>query len=129
MNVVDSSGWLEYFADGPNADFFAPAIEDIADLLVPTLSLYEVFKRVLQQKGEDKALEAVAVMMQGEVVDLTATIAMSAAKLSDELKIPMADSMMLATAREHDADFWTQDADFTAIPDVRFVSSKPRNKR
>ncbi len=125
MNVVDSSGWLEYFADGPNADFFAPGIEEMADILVPTISLYEVFKRVFQQKGEDRALEAVAVMMQGEVVGMDATIAISAAKLSDELKIPMADSIMLATARNHEAEFWTQDADFASIPDVRYTSSKP----
>jgi predicted nucleic acid-binding protein len=128
MNVVDSSGWLEYFADGPNADFFAPAIEAVADLLIPTVSLYEVFKRVLQQQGEDKALEAVAVMMQGSVVDLDTTIAISAAKLSDKWKIPMADSIMLATARAHDAEFWTQDADFAVIPDVKYVSSQPGNR-
>lgn len=120
MNVMDSSGWLEYFADGPNADFFAPIIEDLADLLVPTISLYEVFKRVLQQLGEDKALEAVAIMMQGQVVDLDTALAISAAKLSDELKLPMADSIMLATARNHGATLWTQDADFSAIPDVKY---------
>ncbi len=125
MNVVDSSGWLEYFADGPNADFFTPAFEEMSNLVVPTISLYEVFKRVLQQKGEDKALEAVAVMMQGQVVGLDAAMAISAAKLSDELKIPMADSIMLATARDHEAEFWTQDADFASIPEVRYVSSKP----
>lgn len=72
MNVVDSSGWLEYFADGPNADFFAPAIEKAGDLIIPTLSLYEVFKRVLQQKGEGEALQATAVMHQGVIVDLDA---------------------------------------------------------
>ena len=69
MNVVDSSGWLEYFADGSNADFFAPAIEDVSELTVPTISLYEVFKRVLQQRDESDALEAIAVMQQGRVVD------------------------------------------------------------
>jgi len=122
MNVMDSSGWLEYFADGPKADFFASAIQNVDELLVPTISLYEVFKRVLQQVGEDKALEAVAVMMQGRVLDLDTTIAISAAKLSDELKIPMADSMMLATARQYDATLWTQDADFASIPDVKYVS-------
>ncbi len=86
MNVMDSSGWLEYFADGSNAEFFAPAIENLEELLVPTISLYEVFKRVLQQRGEDKALEAVAIMMQGQVVELDSSIAISAAKISDELK-------------------------------------------
>jgi toxin FitB len=68
MNVVDSSGWLEFFADGPNADFFAPTIENIPELVVPSLSMYEVFKRVLQQRGEDEALQAAGVMAQGRVV-------------------------------------------------------------
>ncbi|MEZ4511459.1 MAG: type II toxin-antitoxin system VapC family toxin [Chloroflexota bacterium] len=121
MNVVDSSGWLEYFADGENAEFFAATIENLDDLLVPAISLYEVFKRILQQKGEDKALEAIAVMMQGQVVDLNAAIAISAAKISDELKIPMADSIMLATARESDAILWTQDADFAPIAGVKYI--------
>jgi predicted nucleic acid-binding protein len=120
MNVVDSSAWLEYFADGPNATFFAPAIENLDELIVPTISLYEVFKRVLQQKGEEKALKAVAAMMQGRVVEIDASIAISAAKISDELKIPMADSLMLATARAYKATFWTQDADFSSIKGVMF---------
>lgn len=107
MNVVDSSGWLEYFADGPNAAFFAPAIEATRELLVPTLSLYEVFKRVLQQRGEGQALQAVAMMQQGQVVDLTAAIALSAAKASIERRLPMADSVMLVTAQTHGATFWT----------------------
>jgi len=120
MNVVDSSAWLEYFADGPNATFFAPAIENLDELIVPVISLYEVFKRILQQKGEDKALEAVAVMMQGQVVEIDATIAINAAKISDELKIPMADSLMLATARNYKATLWTQDVDFSSIQGVKF---------
>lgn len=124
MNVVDSSGWLEYFADGQNAEFFAATIENLDDLLVPTISLYAVFKRVLQQMGEDKALEAVAVMMQGQVIDLDSAIAISAAKISDELKIPMADSMMLATAREYDAVLWTQDADFASIAGVKYIRKR-----
>lgn len=124
MNVIDSSGWLEYFADGPNAEFFASTIQNLDDLLVPTISLYEVFKRVLQQKGEDKALEAIAVMMQGQVVDLATVTAISAAKISDALKIPMADSIMLATAREHHAVLWTQDVDFASIAGVKYVEKK-----
>jgi toxin FitB len=95
MNVVDSSRWLEFFADGPNADFFAPAVEDIPELVVPSLSLYEVFKRVLQQRGEDEALQAVAVMAQGRVVDLNMTLAMNAARISVDLRLPMADSIIL----------------------------------
>jgi predicted nucleic acid-binding protein len=107
MNVVDSSGWLEYFADAPNADFFAPAIETASELVVPSLSIYEVFKRVLQQRGEDDALQAVGVMAQGLIVDLNMEIAINAAKISVELRLPMADSIILATARAYSATFWT----------------------
>ena len=126
MNVVDSSGWLEYFADGPSAGFFAPAIEDATDLIVPTLSLYEVFKRVLQQRGENAALSAVAVMQQSEVVDLGAALALSAATLSARHKLPMADSIMYATARAFGATPWTQDADFKHLPHVRFRPAASR---
>lgn len=124
MNVVDSSGWLEYFADGPNADFFAPAIENISELIVPTLSLYEVFKRVYQQRGEGDALQAVAVMMQGQVVDLDIDLALSAAKVSADLKLPMADSVMLATAQAHGATMWTQDGDFEGLEGVKYIEKQ-----
>ena len=124
MNVVDSSGWLEYFADGPNAAFFAPAIEATRELLVPTLSLYEVFKRVLQQRGEGQALQAVALMQQGQIVDLTAAIALTAAKASIERRLPMADSIMLITAQTLGATFWTQDADFDGVEGVKYVAKK-----
>jgi predicted nucleic acid-binding protein len=112
MNVVDSSAWLEYFANGPNAGFFAKPIQDTQRLIVPTLSLFEVFKRVLEQRGEGDALQAVALMKQGTVVDLDASIALGAAKLSVQHRLPMADSIILATARSYDATLWTQDADF-----------------
>jgi toxin FitB len=120
MNVVDSSGWLEFFADGPNADFFAPAIENIPELVVPSLSMYEVFKRVLQQRGEDEALQAVAVMAQGRVVDLNMTLAMNAARISVDLRLPMADSIILATAYAYHAILWTQDADFRGLEGVQY---------
>lgn len=126
MNVVDSSGWLEYFAGGGNADFFARPIEATSALVVPTLSIYEVFKRVLQQRGEGDALQAVAVLQQGRVTELTSTIAVSAARLSIEMALPMADSVMLATARAYDAVLWTQDADFERVPGVRYVAKKGR---
>lgn len=124
MNVVDSSGWLEYFAGGPNANFFAKPIEATAELVVPTLSLYEVFKKVAQQRGEGDALQAVAVMQQGKVVELSSTLALSAAKVSMQLSIPMADSVILATARAANAVLWTQDADFATVPGVRYVARK-----
>lgn len=128
MNVVDSSGWLEYFAAGPNAKFFTKAIEASAELLVPTLSLYEVFKRVLQQRGEGEALQAVAVMQQGAVVTLTAPLALAAARVSVDLGIPMADSIILATARASDATLWSQDADFANVPGVRYIAKRGGGK-
>ena len=121
MNVVDSSGWLEYFADGPNASFFADAVEATGELIVPTISLYEVFKRVLQQRGENDALEAVALIMQGEVVTLDVTLALSAARLSSDLRLPMAGSIILATARSEGAILWTQDAHFNGLEGVRYT--------
>ena len=124
MNVVDSSGWLEYFADGPNADFFSAAVESVAELIVPSISIYEVFKRVLQQRDESHALQAIAVMQQGTVVALDTATALGAAKLSVESKLPMADSVMLATARAHDATLWTQDADFKGTDGVEYIEKR-----
>jgi toxin FitB len=124
MNVVDSSGWIEYFADGANADFFSPAIENTRDLLVPTLSLYEVFKRTRLLRDEGQALQVVTAMQQGRVVDLTPELALAAAELSIEHRLPMADSVILATARAHDATLWTQDEDFATIQKVRYVRAK-----
>lgn len=124
MNIVDSSGWFEYFAGGPNTEFFSEPIEEPSELLVPTISLYEVFKRVLQQRDESEALRAIAFMQSGEIIDLTSTIALHAAKISTELKIPMADSVMLATARESDAVLWTQDSDFEDLKDVRYTKAR-----
>lgn len=121
MNVVDSSGWLEYFADAPNADFFAPAIEDVKTLLVPVSSIYEVFKRVLAQRQEDQALRAVTQMQQGRVIVVDTELAVNAAQLSLTLKLPMADSLILATARKYNATLWTQDADFKGLDGVQYV--------
>lgn len=120
MNVVDSSAWLEYFAGGNNADFFAPPIEAVTKLVVPVISIYEVFKRVCQQNGEGDALQAIALMQQGRVVELTSQLALNAAKLSIEYRLPMADSLILATARAHGATLWTQDADFDSVPGVKY---------
>lgn len=124
MNVVDSSAWLEYFADGPNAEFFAPAIEHTRTLIVPTVSVYEVFKKVLAEKGEAAALEAIAQMKQGHVVGLDEETALRAARLSVEKRIPMADSIMLATAIIHRALLWTQDEHFKNMPGVKFRPKK-----
>lgn len=124
MNVVGSSGWLEYFADAPNASFFAPAIEHIAELIVPSISLYEVFKRVLQQRGETDALQAIARMAQGQVVSLDQALALSAAQISVSLRLPMADSIIFATARAYGAVLWTQDSDFKDIAGVQYIEKK-----
>jgi toxin FitB len=124
MNVVDSSGWLEYFADGPNAAMFAKPIEATRSLVVPTLSLFEVFKRVTQQRSEDEALRAVAVMEQGKVVDLDRATALEAARLSIQHGIAMADSVMLATARRHRATLWTQDSDFDGLQGARYFARR-----
>ena len=121
MNVVDSSGWLEYFINGKNAGFFAPVIEDSPNVIVPTISLYEVYKRVLIERNRDDALEAVAVMKECRLIDLDDTLALVAAELSYELKLPLADSILLATARFHNATLWTQDAHFKGLSDVRYV--------
>lgn len=124
MNVVDSSAWLEYFADGPNARVFASAVETTEKLVVPTICLLEVFKRVLQQRGESAALRVVAQMQQGRIVDLDSTLALSAARLSHGLKLPLADSIVLATARAFEAKIWTQDADFAHLDNVKYVPKK-----
>lgn len=126
MNVIDSSGWLEYFIGGKNASFFAPPIQDVANVVVPTISIYEVFKRTLIEKGRTDALEAVAIMYDGKVVDLDREIALIAADLSIKLKLPMADSIILATARAHNATLWTQDEHFKNIDDVKYTEKKPQ---
>jgi len=124
VNLVDSSGWLEYFADGPNAGAFAAAIEDRDQLLVSAVNLYEVFKRVLQQRGEPDALNAAVQMQQAQVVPFDSTLALNAARISFDLKLPLADSVVLATARAHDALLWTQDADFKGMDKVKYVAKR-----
>ena len=124
MNLVDSCGWLEYFADGPNATFFTPAIEDTENLLVPTLCILEVFKRVLQQRGEDAALQTAALMQQGQVIDLDTGTAVTAAKIGHEIKLPLADAVIVATARIHRAVIWTQDSDLKDVEGVKFVKKR-----
>ena len=121
MNVVDSSGWLEYFTEGPNAGFFAHAIEDTDKLIVPVICVYEVFKRVLQEQGIESAEVRIADLYNGQIVELNAALALSAASISVEQKLAMADSLILATARAHDAVLWTQDEHFKDIPGVKYV--------
>jgi predicted nucleic acid-binding protein len=124
MNVVDSSGWLEYFSDGPNADFFSPAVQDLEHLIVPSLGIFEVFKTICRQKDEGTALQAIAVMHQGKVVDLDSALALDAARISLERRIPMADSIMLATSIAHDAILWTQDSDFGGMDGIKYIKRR-----
>lgn len=124
MNVVDSSAWLEYFADGPNAEHFAKAIEKPDGLLVPSITLLEVFKRICQQRDESAALQYVAVMQQGAVVELDAALALRAAALGVRHKLPLADSVVYATAQHAKAMVWTQDSDFEGLAGVRFWRKK-----
>ncbi len=126
MNVVDSSGWLEYFGKGKNSAFFAPVIQEIETLVVPTLSLYEVYKKIVLQRDEEEALSAIGWMASGKIVDLTQEIALAAAVLSLEQKLPMADSVILATAQLYNATLWTQDEHFKEIEGVKYIAKKPR---
>ncbi len=121
MNIVDSCGWIEYLSDGNNSSFFEKALLDTDNLLVPSISIYEVFKKVLSEKNEDSAILAVSLMQQGKVVDLDSTISISAARISYDLKIPMADGVILATANAYDATVWTQDEHFEGIEGVKHV--------
>ena len=120
MNLVDSSGWLEYFADGKNAGYFAPVINDTDRLIVSTINIYEVYKKVISEGNEDDALQAVAMMGQAKVFEVTASIALQAAKISYLFKLPMADCLIYITAREQNAIVWTQDADFKDLAGVQY---------
>ncbi len=124
MNLVDSCGWVEYLADGRHAAFYAPAMGDPRRLLVPTVCMTEVFRKVLRERGEDSALQAAAAMMQCVVADLDAALALEAARLGQQLKLPLADSIVLATARTHRATIWTQDAHFKGLPGVKYHEAK-----
>ena len=121
MNLVDSSGWLEYFADGKNAKHFAPAIENTKKLIVSTINLYEVYKKILLERNEDNAIEAIGLMQQSRIIDVTISISIQAARTSYEFKIPMADSLIYTTGRQNGAVIWTQDYDFEKLEGVRFI--------
>ncbi|TES88214.1 MAG: type II toxin-antitoxin system VapC family toxin [Desulfobacteraceae bacterium] len=124
MNIVDSSGWLAFFADEPNAKHFLLPLKDTASLVVPAVTIYEVFKVVLRESSENEALQAAVAMQKGTVVDLTAKLAINASKLSLQHGLPMADSIILATARVFNATIWTQDSDFKSISGVKYFSKK-----
>ena len=127
MNLVDTSGWIEFFFAGPNAVHFAKPIEQSSELIVPTICLYEVFKKVNVAGSEAQALQAVAQMRESQVVDLTETIALSASLISIKYKLPMADSMIYASALANDATIWTQDIDFENLPGVQYTKARTKN--
>jgi len=124
MNIVDSSGWVEYFVNGGNAKFFVAPIQDLENLLIPSICIYEVFKRLKLDLGEENALQAVGIMSYGQLIELDRKIAIDAAQISLELKLAMADSIILATTYEHNATLWTQDAHFKGLEDVKYIEKK-----
>ncbi len=121
--VVDSSGWIEVFTNGPLAERFIAVLNAEAALVVPAISILEVFKWVLREHSEAQAIQAVAVMQRGLVVDLDSRLAIAAAQLSHALRLPMADSIILATARSHQARLYTMDSDFQGMDDVELLCS------
>lgn len=121
-NVVDSSGWLEYFADSKNAKFFAPAIENTKQLIIPSISILEVFKHIMRLRSEKEAFECTECMLQAKIVDLDTELSLNAAKLGILHQLPLADSIIYATGLAFDALIWTQDVDFKGLPQVEYIS-------
>ena len=128
MNVVDSSGWLSYFAGDANSAKFAKPVETVDALVVPTISIAEVFKSILRQRSEESALAAIAHMQQGTVISLGDALAINAAYYGLEHKLPLADSIIFATARKYDAILWTQDADFKGLKNVKYFTQAKRSQ-
>ncbi len=122
MNIVDSSGWLEYLSDGPLAASFEEPLSERDRLIVPVICIYEVFRVILREKDEEHALRTAALMRQGRVVDLSEGIALQAARLGNMFKLPMADSIILATAREFEAVIWTMDSDFKPFENTKYIT-------
>ncbi|GHV52196.1 hypothetical protein FACS1894216_07900 [Synergistales bacterium] len=121
VNLVDSCGWLEYFSDGVNADFFAPAVEDTENLTVPIICISEVFKVLLRECNEDIAFVAVSAMSHGKLIGIDMNLAIEAAKLGLSYHLPLADSIIYATARMENALLWTQDKHFEKLSGVNFT--------
>lgn len=127
MNIVDSSGWLEYFSGGPNSDKFEIPLKDTSSLIVPVITIYEVFKVALREAGENEALQAIASMQKGSVIDLSTSVAMNASRISLKYNLSMAESIIFSTAQSYGCVIWTQDADFENLPNVKFFQ-KVKNK-
>ena len=128
MNIIDSSGWLEYFADGPNANFFAkPILKKSVQIIIPAIIIYEIFKKILIEKGEDVALQTIGQIKKYKIIPLDDDMALSAAKLSFDLKLPMADSIIYAAAKKYKAVVWTMDEHFKKLSGVKYIFSKIRS--
>jgi predicted nucleic acid-binding protein len=124
VNLVDSCGWLEYLAEGPNASFFAEPLENIDSLIVPSICILEVFKSILQQRSQAEALQVATSMRQGKVIPLDTDLALAAASLGLRHRLPLADAVILATAQASDAVIWTQDSDFESLGNVKYVARR-----
>ncbi|RPI19369.1 MAG: type II toxin-antitoxin system VapC family toxin [Ignavibacteriae bacterium] len=123
-NIVDSSAWLEYFVDSKNAENFSKTIEDLDNLIVSSINIYEIYKKLLIEIDENTALQAIGIMQQGHVIPVDELISINAAKLSVEYKLPLADSIILATAKSQNAVLWTQDIDFKGLQGVKYFKKK-----
>ena len=121
MNVVDTSGWLEYFEGGRNAKEFSAPLRKWEELVVPTICIYEISKVILRESDENHLLQALAAIQKGKIVTLTPSLSTAAAKISLQYKLPMADSIIYATAKHFDAAVWTQDVDFKGLPNVNYI--------
>lgn len=124
MNVVDSSGWIEYYVGGPNASFFEGPLQDVEHLLVPSISILEVYRYVLRKRGRQDALTVAASMRQGRVLALDDSLAIEAAEIGASHTLPLADSIIYASAQSHDATLWTQDADFDGLDGVEYIPKR-----
>jgi toxin FitB len=122
MNVVDSSGWLEYFAGGANADFFASAIEDTRQLIVPAIVVYEVYKWILLYAGKQESTWNISLLLDAYIVPMDSYVALEAAENSVQFRLSVADSIIMTTARLYNATLWTQDAHFASIEGVRYIA-------
>ena len=129
MNVVDSSGWLEYFSNGPNASFFSPAIEDTDSLLVPSIALYETYKRLRSQRGAEIARAAASTMMMARIINLDSPLALASAEISLTYKLSLADSIIYTIARQFRATFWTQDSDFRDLEGVNYIEAASTHRK
>jgi len=127
MIIIDTSGWLEYFTGGTNSKFFSTPIKNNSKIIVPTIILYELWKKISRERGEDKAVELVAQLKRYDIIPLDESLSISAAKISNEYKIAMADSIIYATAKKYNATLWTQDADFKDFENVKYIEKSNKS--